>query len=130
MSQENSYDRFVSAKRIEVSGVVMGTQCDSCRMLDRACVMSHVSTRCSTCEMFDRVCSNHVETQWNDFLTRLREIQAREALARLELSVLVGRVNTCLNLISDLNAEKSYLLRGHPNTFSGTRLVELESSNS
>ena len=99
-------------------------------MLDRTCVMSHVSSRCSTCEIFDRACSNRVDTQWNDFLTCLRELQAREAFARLELSALVGRMNDCLNLISELGMKKSRLLRGHPNTLSGARLAELESSNS
>lgn len=130
MDQNNLYNRFVTAKRIEVAGVVMGPQCDACRSLDRACVMSHISSQCSTCEMFGRVCSNHIDTQWNDFLSRLREIQAREAFARLELSSLVVRVNECLNLISELNREKSHLLRGCPNTLSGARMAELDSSNS
>jgi hypothetical protein len=129
-SIESSYERFALAKRIEVSGVVRGSQCDSCRAFDRACVMSHLSLRCSTCEIFDRECSNQQDVGWNNFLNRLRELQARESFARLELSTLVTQMNNCLNRISEINREKSYLLRGRPDTLAGARFVELDSSNS
>ena len=126
-SISSTYGRFVLAKRIEVSGVVRGSQCDSCRAFERACVMSHLSLRCSTCEIFDRECS---DVGWDNFLIRLRELQARESFARLELSTLVAQMNNYLNHISEINREKSHRLRGRPDTLLGARLVELDSSNS
>ena len=93
-------------------------------------VMSHLSSRCSTCEIFNRECSNSFDQEWDDFLTRLRELQARESFVRLELSTLVTRINDCLNQLSEVNLEKSRLLRSQPNTLSGARLAELDSSNS
>ena len=57
------------------------------------------------------------------------ELQARESFARLELSTLLSQMNNCLNRISEINREKSYLLRGRPDTLLGAR-VELDSSNS
>jgi hypothetical protein len=120
-SMKSAYERFVLAKRIEVSGVVRGSQCDTCRSFDRACVMSYLSLRCSTCEIFDRECSSHTDAGWDSFLARLRELQAQESFARLELSTLVTQMNKCLNRISEIVREKSYLLRGRPDTLLGPR---------
>ena len=76
----SAYERFVLAKRIEASGVVKGSHCDTCRSFDRACVMPYLSLRCSTCEIFDRESSNHTDAGWDNFLTRLQSFRLENHL--------------------------------------------------
>jgi len=113
-SQQASYDNFVLARRIEVSGIVIVNRCINCILLQRACVRSSISSNCSTCQAIGQSCSFDASREWDVFLGRLRELQAQEAFARLELSAIVNQMNTCLAKLNKINIEKARLVRSQP----------------
>ena len=130
-SPEIVYQQFSLASRIEGSGVVVSPPCQHCVSLQRACVISFLSNNCSTCVIVGRDCPNRAIRRWDDYLAVLRDVQAREAFARLELSTVVNHMNRCLDTLNDIIAEKSLLIRDQlrsPITRPG--VSELDASNS
>jgi hypothetical protein len=52
--------------------------------------------------------------EWDIFLGQLRELQAQEAFARLELSTIVEQLNHCLSRLNRILLEKAQLVRNQP----------------